>query len=328
MTEDYESSKTSTDELLERKGALEKTIQEVSSFPEEVSRPCDIPLSNVASISGRFVCTNDFIMPQDDREVSGEGPSKILGLVSESWREVLSERDKLSHKQVKKILQSKLDELNALIHDASNNRKGKQSHQQSPKEIPKAPQNVEEPSVMEIREFVDNDGNETRSEVVDMQKEMGGVGDVFEEIKRNGSGGGGKLADKSGTQSEVFAALERKFKEFDVLGDRQVLSSRSMDAETAFAYEMHAASNSPTGSSFANGDDLSFFDELERQEEHGRKEDKNDADDFGSTFKSGFLAARAKGKKKSSAKQQAVKGETASHVQQKTALQDTVVERM
>lgn len=319
MAEGYgEEGELSVDQLMARRAALEETIQKVKRFPDEVSRACNIPLSGVASISGRFVRTNEFTVPGDDQEVDRDSSSRLVGLVSESWQQSFVETDKVSHKEAEKILRSRLEEVNDCLGGGA---KGKTQIN-----APKETQPVEELNVLEIREFVDADGNEMRSEVVDMEKEMGGIGDVFEEMKKKKVGGaGGEASDENGSQTEVFAALEKKMQEFDLAAQGRAHAATSMDSETAFAYEMHATSNSSAVVPPANGDDLGFLEELETQEEHEKKRNKDDSG-FGSGFKAGFLSAPAGGKKKSPTKQP-VKMKSGPP-RAPSALQDSVVERM
>ena len=257
-------------EALEVEGKdLSRVIEKVSKFPEEVSRPCEIPISDVASISGKFVHTNEFV---DTGSQSPQFYEKDAGSSFLSHTEtvgILGERLKNVQKQIK-LIQGR----------------GTVS---VPKAVDKTADDGEV-DMMEIREFVDEQGREIRSEIVDVAKGVDDISGVLDEIKN---------AQTGSENSEMIAKIEEKMKMLGggPRGENAMMQQdvQGLDAETRFAYEMHTAPFDNIDKSAAAHEDLGFLDDLESKEEEeeqkARVKSVSDEKGFGKGFKAGFLSS-------------------------------------
>ncbi len=312
----YDSSKTMSDEvksleaLEEEASGLESTIKKILQFPDEITRPCKIPLSGVASISAKIVHTNEFL-------VSKDSPSSLRLIAGASWEDSIMnnpKETKKSHKGAAEDLRARLNDVKTQIRSMR---------------VPEKAEAYKEgaANVLEIREFVDEDGKEVRSEVVNMRKEMADIDNVFEEMKKKQHQDHPRpqAAEETG-QSDPFSILKSKLGALDVAARANENRRKgSDDPETAFAYEMHAAINNVSSNNLEKEADLSFLDDLEHQEQEnvqreiqeGKKKQSKKQSSYGSGFKAGFLASPKKEREKEK-----------KEARPASALQDSVIERM
>ena len=92
------------DSLQKTRQDLETSIGKILSFPEEVTRPCLIPISKTAYFPGRFIHTNEFVV--DLPEGSGDLDVKTL-----KWK---------SHTQAAAVLQKRLKDIKSRILEIEN----------------------------------------------------------------------------------------------------------------------------------------------------------------------------------------------------------------
>jgi hypothetical protein len=262
-------------EALEVEGKdLSRVIEKVRRFPEKVSRPCEIPISDVASISGKFVHTNEFV---------------DTGSQSLQFYEKDAGSSFLSHSETVGILDERLKNVQNQI---------KLMQKRGTVSVSKPVDRTavdDEDDMMEIREFVDDQGREVRSEIVDVAKGVDDLSGVLEEIKN---------AQTGSENSEMIAKIEEKMKMLGGgRGENAMMQQdvQGLDAETRFAYEMHTAPFNNVDMSAAAHEDLGFLDDLESKEEEEEQKAKiksvSDEKGFGKGFKAGFLSSSSSTRK-------------------------------
>ena len=254
---------------------LTQVIDQVLKFPEKVTRPCRLPLSEVAFIEGDFVHTNEFIVANGD---SGKD---------------LEDYGLTSHTETAEILQDRLDAVQAQIALLRGDKEPKKAQKAVTSSKPSSDSDGSgSVSFLEIREFVDEKGREIDSQVVNMGDEMKDVSGLMEKLglKGNEEENMGKVAkEKDPQKAKAFKAVEEKMKSF---GEAQQMQ----DPETQFAYEMRATPEVQVPASLSQN--LDFLSALEEQEDADkvRKEGlrKVEEESFGIGFKSGFLGGGGK----------------------------------
>ncbi len=274
----------------EEEDSLSRTIKTVLTFPEKVTRPAELPLSKVAFIEGDFIHTNEFIV------ANGESDDN------------LEDNSLSSHTETADILQKRLITVRAEI--AKLQRSKEEKRKKNPVSFLESDKGNDQPtSFLEIREFLDEEGNEVNAQVVNMSEEMKDVGGLMEKLGMEENRG--KDKDNSGRKdpkkAKAFQALGEKMKSLE--DAQKHMGQESEDPETRFAYEIRATPTVQAPSSASLN--LDFLDDLVQQEaaDEARKNELRTVEEssFGSGFKSGFLGGGNEGKgKRSSPKKKSV----------------------
>ena len=291
--------------LHDSRGQLEETIAKVRSFPEEVTRPCLVPLSRVAFLPGRFVHTNEFVVDVPELEEGDEDTTTGGGTVD------LKDLTWTSHSQTAAVLQKRLDRVLARIRTIEDISAGKelevlrevtipsrppvnapvskaqqvpssqaqaQAQAQAQTQLATANATGNSPALpfYEIREFEDENGVVSSHELVDMTKPMsdhGAAGSAPPSpAPASGAGDNADLVEK---------ALQDLQKKLQQGASSMMERQQAEDPEVAFAAELlHDMDVAPAPAAAKSGrgaqvlGDLDFLRVLEESEATGIPEVK------------------------------------------------------
>lgn len=294
------------DTLNTQRQELQETITKVLSFPQEVTRPCLVPISKVAFFPGRYIHTNEF----------------VLDLPSEAGEVEMDKVQWKSHTQTAAVLQQRVEEITSRIRNIENFHSDKElvvvqkvSADLAPKAktktkvpiptpkptaITSVPPSTSPPtppaaapSFFEIREYEDEHGVLSSTEVLDMGEEMANYAAAAPGKDGGAGAASGGSVSGAGEEVEVDSALLQALRELESKFSASSSTASSSgsasgkasnnsdgDEEAAFAAELLSLGNiapmtmpqTGRGKARASAEiDLSFFDQLEEDEETEHK---------------------------------------------------------
>ena len=141
----------------------DKLIQQILVLPDKISHEILVPLSSVAFTSGKLIHTNEFLVPDNNKQDNEIGGVWMSHKEAASW--IRRNKPMIGTKTLHEVNKEhdEYDESDSDDSDSDFNDDDKT------------------PNVMEIREFVDERGKILRQDVVDVVKQIGDMSNVVEE---------------------------------------------------------------------------------------------------------------------------------------------------